>query len=57
MLKFHPDKNPDLDVSWFNYEIQDAKEILTDKDKKYVYDVFGRRSFENEERLKAHLER
>ena len=45
MLKFHPDKNPDLDVSWLNYEIQDAKEILTDKDKKYVYDVFGRRNF------------
>ena len=42
----HPDKNPDIDTTDFFLELTEAKDILTDKEKRLVYDVFGRTSFQ-----------
>ena len=36
-LKYHPDKNPDVDIKKF-HEIQTAYEILSDDEKRYKYD-------------------
>ena len=44
-LKFHPDKNPDLDTTEIFLEVKLANEILKDPDLKYAYDVFGQTNF------------
>ena len=51
MLKFHPDKNKDIDTTEIFLEIQQAKAILLDPDLKYAYDVFGQTNFEQEETI------
>lgn len=40
-LKFHPDKNSDTDAEDKFKEIAEAYEILTDPQKRSIYDQFG----------------
>lgn len=40
-LKFHPDKNSDTDAEDKFKEIAEAYEILTDTQKRSIYDQFG----------------
>lgn len=40
-LKFHPDKNSDIDAEDKFKEIAEAYEILADTQKRSIYDQFG----------------
>lgn len=53
--KYHPDKNAEDTTAKF-MKLKDAFEVLSDKDKRLAYDIYGQVDFSADEKTKQALE-
>ena len=45
-IKYHPDKNPDLDTTDLFMEVTNANNIISDEKKRFAYDIYAQTNFD-----------
>ena len=50
-VKYHPDKNPDVDTTETYLEITNANNIISDPKLRFAYDVYLQTNFQMEEKI------
>ena len=54
-IKYHPDKNPDVDTTDLFLEITDAQATISDEKMRFAYDVYSQTNFEQEDNIRKGL--
>ena len=50
-IKYHPDKNPNLDTTELFIEVKQANDIISDEKMRFAYDVYAQTNWDQEDSI------